>query len=114
MSNRFVIAFATLMMIGAAGYATTASARDSASKAESETSASEKASEQKTAQADADKKDDDDKIVCKTKTATGSRIKKNKICKTKRQWRQLAESTRRDLDNFTTAASRGGTGQGDN
>jgi hypothetical protein len=44
------------------------------------------------------KPDPQDRIICREDTETGSRIKRNRICHTKREWDQIAEDARRSLD----------------
>jgi hypothetical protein len=39
-----------------------------------------------------------DRIVCKPRQATGSRLPSSKVCRTKREWNQLELEQRRDLE----------------
>ena len=53
--------------------------------------------------------DDDDaskseKVICKTKKVTGSRTKVKRTCMTKAQWDELAERTKKSMDDFSRNA----------
>lgn len=39
-----------------------------------------------------------DRIVCKPRQATGSRLPSSKVCHTKREWNQIELEQRRDLE----------------
>lgn len=43
---------------------------------------------------------DDNEIVCKTSTVTNSRLKKQRICHTRRVWRDLENQARRGMENM--------------
>lgn len=44
---------------------------------------------------------DPDRVICKKMGKTSTRLQKNKICKTKRQWDQEADDVRDDLRQIT-------------
>jgi ABC-type uncharacterized transport system YnjBCD substrate-binding protein len=46
-----------------------------------------------------------DKVVCKTKKVTGSRTKVNRTCMTKREWDELSQQTRRDVNGLERDAN---------
>ncbi len=49
-----------------------------------------------------------EKVICKSNTVTGSRLKKSQICMTKAQWADLADKTKQDIDNYSrTSGSKG-------
>ena len=58
--------------------------------------------------ADKDKKADQqgeqdapkEKLICHTDTVTGSLIAKRRICKTKAEWAEIAQSTKQHMDDF--------------
>jgi hypothetical protein len=39
-----------------------------------------------------------DRIICKPRQATGSRLPSSKVCRTKREWNQMELEQRRDLE----------------
>ena len=43
-----------------------------------------------------------DKMICERQTEIGSRLKKNRVCKTAAQWREEREATRRLMDDRAT------------
>jgi hypothetical protein len=43
-----------------------------------------------------------EKKVCHTDTVTGSLIAKRRICKTEAEWEQLAQDTKKGIDDFTS------------
>ncbi|MFV3130663.1 hypothetical protein [Niveispirillum sp. KHB5.9] len=45
-------------------------------------------------------KDDGSRLVCKTEKETGSRVKRNKICKTKQEWNEMRQNTNKQLDEY--------------
>ncbi len=47
---------------------------------------------------------DKDKVVCRKDTATGSRLRVNRVCMTKGQWDELAEKNRKSMDDFSRRA----------
>ena len=47
---------------------------------------------------------DKEKVICKSDTVTGSRLKKKRICMTRSQWQALADRTKQDIDNFSRAS----------
>lgn len=63
-------------------------------------------------------KDKKEKLICKTDGATGSRIRKNRVCKTEAEWREYQAQTRNNLDRYSNrqgqtnggAAQAGGPG----
>lgn len=40
------------------------------------------------------------KLICKTDRETGSRVKKTKVCKTKQEWDDMRESSRKKVDEY--------------
>lgn len=46
-----------------------------------------------------------EKVICKTKKVTGSRTKVNRTCMTKREWDELAQQTRRDVNGLERDAN---------
>jgi hypothetical protein len=44
------------------------------------------------------KKDDSNKMICRTMEETGSRLAGKRVCLTREQWRQQGEMRREDLD----------------
>lgn len=46
-----------------------------------------------------------DKVICKTKKITGSRTKVRRTCMTKREWDELADATRRDVQGLERDAN---------
>ena len=48
----------------------------------------------------------DDKVVCRTERITGTRSRVNRICMTQREWDDLAEQTRRSLEDHSRASGR--------
>jgi hypothetical protein len=65
--------------------------------------AGDKDSDQKVAQ-DAPK----EKKICHNETVTGSLIAKRRICKTQREWDELAAATKQDLTRYTQRQGTGG------
>ena len=55
-----------------------------------------------------------EKLICRTELATGSRVKKRRICMTQEQWRETAAKSRRTMDdlNNNRGAETGGGGGG--
>jgi len=39
-----------------------------------------------------------DRVICKPRQATGSRLPSSKVCRTKREWNQMELEQRRDLE----------------
>jgi hypothetical protein len=46
----------------------------------------------------------EEKLVCRTEKVTGSRTKVKRTCMTKAQWDELAERTKKDMDDFSRNA----------
>lgn len=42
------------------------------------------------------------KLICHTEMVTGSLIAKRRICKTEAEWQQIAQTTKQDIDDFTS------------
>ena len=43
-------------------------------------------------------KDSREQVICRSDPATGSRVRRERICRTKEQWAVQREENRRDLD----------------
>ena len=43
-----------------------------------------------------------EKLICHTDTVTGSLIAKRRICKTKAEWDEIAQSTKQHMDDFVS------------
>ncbi|MXO58782.1 hypothetical protein GRI89_04410 [Altererythrobacter salegens] len=58
-------------------------------------------------------KDAKEKLICKTDGATGSRIRKNRVCKTEAEWREYQAQTQNNLDRYSNrqGQTNGGAGQ---
>ena len=50
---------------------------------------------------------DTEKKICRTEKVTGSLSRRNRICLTEAQWREVHDRTRRGVDEMTSAASGG-------
>ncbi|WP_305095949.1 hypothetical protein [Croceibacterium aestuarii] len=50
-------------------------------------------------------KDAKEKLICKTDGATGSRIRKNRVCKTEEEWREFYANTKKNVDEYTSKQS---------
>ena len=48
-------------------------------------------------QPEADKKE---KLICRTELATGSRVRKNRVCLTEAQWAELHSKTKKGIDDL--------------
>jgi hypothetical protein len=46
-----------------------------------------------------------EKLVCRTEKLTGSRTKVRRICMTRAQWDEVAQQTKKGLDDFSRSAS---------
>lgn len=44
------------------------------------------------------------RLICKTAKETGSRVKRNKICKTKQDWDDMRQNTNKQLDDYAKQA----------
>ena len=55
--------------------------------------------------------DPGDKMVCRVEEETGSRVRAKRICKTARQWDQIARATKDSWRKSTNRASAGQGGQ---
>ncbi|OYQ34476.1 hypothetical protein CHU95_10620 [Niveispirillum lacus] len=47
---------------------------------------------------------DPSRLICKTAKETGSRVKRNKICKTQQDWEDMRRSSGRQVDDYTKQA----------
>lgn len=47
---------------------------------------------------------DPGRLICKTAKETGSRVKRNKICKTRQEWDEMRQSTSKQLDDYAKQA----------
>lgn len=43
-------------------------------------------------------KDDENKLICRRELVTGSLVKANRRCHTRKEWMRMADDTRRDTD----------------
>jgi hypothetical protein len=87
---RPTILVAAVALSGALGFAATAFAADDAPPPK--TSAAGPHAD------DGRKKDDPDRIICKSPDVTGSRLPGKKICHTKREWDDISEEARKLMD----------------
>jgi len=55
-----------------------------------------------------------EKKICRTETITGSLVTKHRICLTQAQWDEMAERTRRDMNNLNRSSNLGGETGGAN
>lgn len=44
---------------------------------------------------------DGSRLICKTEKETGSRVKRNKICKTKQEWDDMRLNTNKQLNDYS-------------
>ncbi len=64
---------------------------------------------------EAEAKEDPDPVICKTVPVTGSRLKSNKVCRTKSEWAGDATNAQgfmKDVDQGSAAKPRGPTAVG--
>ena len=54
---------------------------------------------------DAPKAPEKEKKICRTELATGSRVRKHRVCLTEAEWRELATRTRKGLEEMGQSAS---------
>jgi hypothetical protein len=47
---------------------------------------------------------DRSRLICKTDKETGSRVKRNKVCKTKQEWDDMRLNTSKQLDQYSKQA----------
>jgi tryptophan 2,3-dioxygenase len=87
--------FLTAMFLAAAGSAAAQDAQQ------------EQAPQQGQAAAQEQNGRDPDKRVCKTEKITGSLTRVRRTCMTQREWDQLAQSTRDDVEDISRDANRG-------
>ena len=53
-----------------------------------------------------------EKKICRTELATGSRVRKHRVCLTEAQWRELNSQTKKQIDDYTgRMGNREGAGQ---
>ena len=53
-----------------------------------------------------------EKKICRTELATGSRVRKHRVCLTEAQWRELNAQTKKNIDDYTgRMGNREGAGQ---
>lgn len=43
---------------------------------------------------------DGSRLICKTVKETGSRVKRNKVCKTKQDWDDMRQNSNKQLDDY--------------
>jgi hypothetical protein len=64
------------------------------------------------AAADAPKAPEKEKKICRTELATGSRVRKHRVCMTEAEWRELNAQTKKNIDDYTgRMGNREGAGQ---
>jgi len=56
---------------------------------------------------DAEAAEQEEKKICRTEKATGSLTRRNRICMTQAQWREVHDRTRRGVSEMNSAASGG-------
>ncbi|MGV3555196.1 MAG: hypothetical protein ACO1OD_08065 [Croceibacterium sp.] len=53
-----------------------------------------------------------EKKICRTELATGSRVRKHRVCMTESEWRELNAQTKKNIDDYTgRMGNREGAGQ---
>ena len=61
---------------------------------------------------DAPKAPEKEKKICRTELATGSRVRKHRVCMTEAEWRELNAQTKKSIDDYTgRMGNREGAGQ---
>ena len=61
---------------------------------------------------DAPKAPEKEKKICRTDLATGSRVRKHRVCMTEAEWRELNAQTKKSIDDYTgRMGNREGAGQ---
>ena len=61
---------------------------------------------------DAPKAPEKEKKICRTELATGSRVRKHRVCLTEAQWRELNAQTKKNIDDYSgRMGNREGAGQ---
>ncbi len=52
----------------------------------------------------APEENDASRLICKTAKETGSRVKRNRICKTRQEWDDMRQNTNKQLDDYSKQA----------